>query len=207
MQQIASISGFTDTGIELGLMPGETYHKGDPSSGRISTVLSFKVLHDRPCEVYLPVAYEAPLRSIVSKMPLSRNVSVSSAPIPQGAVSTMVTRYFDEPRVLRISLCALGEDFEERLAEEENREREVALRQVFVNLGEPWSGKAVASLRNRGFYFGGFLPLWFETDGLLMQKLSSLPDFNSVKLLMEDTRKLFDFIQDDIRGGPAHRAP
>lgn len=207
MQQISSISGFTDTGIELGLMPGETYHRGDASGGRVSTVLSFKVLRDKPGEVYLPVEYEAALRSIISKIPLSRDARVSSAPIPKGAASTMVTRYFDQAQVLRISLCALGEDLEERLAEEESREREIAVCQVFLNLGEPWSGRAVAHLRNQGFFFGGFLPQWFETDGLLMQKLSSLSDFTSVNLLLEDTRKLFEFIKDDIGGGPTRWNP
>lgn len=199
MQQISSISGFVDTGIELGLMPGETYHKGDASSGRISTVLSFKVLRDKPCEVYLPVEYEAALRSIISKISLLRDARVSSASIPKGVASRIVTRYFEQAQVLRISLCELGQDLEERLAEEESRERKIAVCQVFLNLGEPWSGRAVAHLRNQGFFFGGFLPQWFETDGLLMQKLPSLPDFTSVNLLLEDTRKLFEFIKDDIR--------
>jgi len=201
MQKISSIFGFADTGIELGLMPGETYRKGDASGSRVSTCLSFKVIRDRPCEVYLPVEYEAILSSIISKMPLTRDVKPSTAPVPKGAVSDLDARYFDQAQSLRVSLPSLGEDFERRLIEEEERAcaRGIVVFQVFVNLGEPWSGRAVACLRKQGFFFGGFLPQWFGTDGMLMQKLSVLPEFDSVNLLSEDSRKLFDFIKDDIR--------
>jgi hypothetical protein len=205
MQKISSVTGFSDTGIELGLMPGETYNKGDGSRGRISTVLSFKVIRDRPHEVYLPVEYEAALRSIISRMPLSRNAEISTAPVPEGAVSTMVTRYFDHSQALRVSLCALGEDFEELLTVEEERAwaRGIVVFQVFVNIGEPWCGKVVTCLREKGFFFGGFLPGWFGVDGLLMQKLSALPEFDSVNLLSEDSRKLFEYIKEDMRNRPA----
>jgi len=204
MQKIASLSGFTDTGIELGVMPGETYRKGDASGGRVSTVLSFKVLRDRPREVYLPAEYAATLRSLIAKIPLARTVAVSSAPIPEGVASTLDARYFEASQVLRLSLYALGEDLEGRLSAEEERARArgIFVFQAFVNLGEPWSGRAVASLRKRGFFFGGFLPQWFGTDGLLMQKLSVLPEFDSVKLLSEDNRKLLDFIRADIGNRP-----
>jgi hypothetical protein len=201
MQKISSITGFKDTGIELGLMPGETYRKGDASGDRVSTVLSFKVLRDKPCRVYLPVEYETVLRSIISKVPLSRDIEISSAPVPAGVVSNMVTLSFDHSQAVRLSLPALGDDFGERLAEEEKRAwaRGIAVFQVFVNLEEPWCGRAVSSLREKGFFFGGFLPQWFGSDGLLMQKLSALPEFDSVNLLSEDSRGLFEFIKDDIR--------
>lgn len=207
MQKIASLSGFIDTGIELGLMPGETYHKGDASCGRVSTVLSFNVLRDRPHKVYFPIEYEAALRSTVAKMPLSRDVAVSSAPVPPGIVSTLEARYFDDSQVLRLFLVTLGEDFEARLADMEEQAgiRGIAVFQVFVNLGEPWSGRAVSNLRKKGFFFGGFLPQWFGTDGLLMQKHSAPPEFDSVNLLTDDSRKLFDVIKDDIRNISGNR--
>ncbi|MBI5593087.1 MAG: hypothetical protein HY881_21685 [Deltaproteobacteria bacterium] len=200
MQKIASLNGFYDTGIELGVMPGETYHKGSPFVNRVSTVMSFKVIHDRPHGIYLPVEYEALLRSMISKMPLSRNAAVSSDPVPQGSVSSMDARYFEASQVLRLSICATGRDFESRLADEEAQAKSkgVVVFQVFVNLDEPWCGKAVTILRKRGFFFGGFLPQWFGSDGLLMQKLAALPDFNSVLLLTEDNRKLLDDIKADI---------
>ena len=205
MQKISSITGFKDTGIELGLMPGETYNKGDASTGRVSTVLSFKILRDRPCRVYLPAEYEAVLRPLISRLPLTRDVEISAAPVPAGAVSRMETRYFDHSQVVRLSLSALGEDFGKRMAEEEERAwtRGVAVFQVFVSLAEPWCGRAVSCLREKGFFFGGFLPRWFGSDGLLMQKLSVLPEFDSVNLLSEDSRKLFEFIKDDIRNRTA----
>lgn len=207
MQKIASLSGFIDTGIELGLMPGETYNKGDASGDRVSTVLSFNVLRDRPHKVYFPIEYEAALRSTVAKMPLSRYVAVSSAPVPPGILSTLEAKYFDDSQLLRFFLVTLGEDFEARLAdiEEQAGIRGIVVFQVFINLGEPCSGKAVSCLRKKGFFFGGYLPQWFGTDGLLMQKHSAPPEYDSVKLLTEDSRKLFDVIKEDIRNISGNR--
>ncbi len=201
MQKISAISGFSDTGIELGLMPGKTYHgEESPDCGRVSTVLSFRVLRDNPCRLHLPLEYEQVLRSVISGLPISREIGISSAPVPDDAVSDMVVRYFDHSRVVRLSLPALGADFGELLAAEEERAlaRGIEVFQVFLNLAEPWCGRAVSCLRERGFFFGGFLPLWFGTDGLLMQKPHTLPDFESVNLLSEESRGLLEFIKNDI---------
>ena len=72
--------------------------------------------------------------------------------------------------------------------------------QVYVNLGEAWSGQMVSALRQKGYFFGGFLPRLFETDGLLMQKLASLPNFDSIKLFSQKAKDLLDFIRRDIPG-------
>ncbi len=39
---------------------------------------------------------------------------------------------------------------------------------AWLNLAEPWVGDAAAILREKGYFWGGVLPRWFDTDGLLM---------------------------------------
>ncbi len=201
-QKLSRIAGCADTGIEIGLMPAETYGKSGASQDRVSTVLSFRMNRDRPCDLFLPAEYEAQLRRIVARVPVKRNMAVSAASIPPGAVSIMTARNFEYARVLRITLVSLGVDFAGRLALEEEQAltRDCAVQQVFVNLGEEWSGRAVTWLRQRGYFFGGFLPGWFGTDGFLMQKPLTIPDFEAIELYTPESRELLEMIREDIRG-------
>jgi hypothetical protein len=63
----------------------------------------------------------------------------------------------------------------------------------------PWVGEAVAILRDIGYFFGGALPRWFDSDGLLMQKLICSPDFEGIVLVSEFAKQLLEFIKEDCR--------
>jgi len=208
MQKIASVFGFCDTGIELCLMPGETYNKGDASGGRISTGLSFKVLRDHPCELFLPAEYEAALGAVLERLPISRTPVISTALPRPGSVSELDVRPFEQMQAMRVSLLGVGEDFPSRLDEVEGQARAcgVVVLQFFVNLGDPCCGMAVRSLRERGFFLGGFLPQWFGTDGLLLQRLDVEPNYASVQLLTDESKALLAAIRkdrDSLPGAPA----
>lgn len=201
-QKLSRISGTTDTGIELGLMPAATYFQGDHQPDRVSTVLAFNLLRDRACTIYLPAEYETVIRRSVAAMPaISRNPVVSADRIPEGSISAMAVNYFDHAQVLRISISQSGEDIEELLNHEEKQAllRGIVVVQIFVNLGEAWVGKTVTALRKRGYFYGGFLPGWFDADGLLMQRPAVVPDFKSIQLYSEQSQQLFDFIKKDIQ--------
>ncbi len=202
MQRVSSVFGFSETGIELCLMPGETYRKGDSSGGRVSTVLAFKVLRDSSRELYLPLEYETILGGMLTNLPLTRNVHISTAPIPETGQSDLDVRCFEQMQALRIFVCGLGRDFEKRLADELAlaASKGVEVFQVMVNLGEPWSGRGIEVLRRQGFFFGGLLPHWYGTDGLLMQKLAFAPDFGSLELETPASRELLAFIREDRAG-------
>lgn len=208
MQKIASIFGFCDTGIELCLMPGETYNKGDGSGGRISTGLSFKVLRDHPCELFLPVEYGAVLGAVLQRLPISRTPVVSTALPSPGSVSDLDVRSFEQMQAMRVSVLGVGEDFPSRLDEVEAQARGlgVIVLQFFVNLGDPCCGMAVRSLRERGFFLGGFLPQWFGTDGLLLQQLGVEPDYASVQLLTDESKALLEAIRKDRDSLPSKPA-
>ncbi|MCB2188801.1 MAG: hypothetical protein KQJ78_20470 [Deltaproteobacteria bacterium] len=202
MQRVSAVFGFVETGIELGLMPGETYRKGDAAGGRVSTLLAFKVLRDSPRELYLPREYETVLGGLLGNLPLTRNAQISTAPFPETGSSDLEVRCFAPMQALRIFACGLGRDFAKRLADELARaaSQGVEVLQVMVNLGEPWAGRGVEELRRQGFFFGGLLPQWYGTDGLLMQKLAFAPDFGSLELETPASRELLAFIREDQAG-------
>ncbi|MEF2145287.1 MAG: hypothetical protein V3573_07575 [Desulfovibrionaceae bacterium] len=199
MQRVSLLFDFVETGIELALMPGAPYGRGDAPEERVSTVLTFKVLCDTPRDLYLPQVYEDVLGVLLEPLPLTRRVAVSVADLPD-TDSDVDVRLFEAMGILRLMARTTGRDFGDRLDRELRKsETEGALVfQVFVNLSEPQSGRVVDMLRERGFFFGGFLPLWFGEDGLLMQKLAFTPNFDGLKLQSPQTHELLAFIRRDM---------
>jgi len=200
MQRVSLLFGFAETGIELGLMPGAAYGRGNAPEERVSTVLTFKILCDTPRNLYLPPVYEAVLGTLLPDLPLTRTVRISTADLPGDAASDFDVRLFEAVGVLRVMARSAGHDFGDRLA------RELALAaakgvlvfQVMVNLGEPCSGRVVEILRGQGFFFGGLLPQWFGADGLLMQKLAFRPDCDAIQLQSPKAHELLAFMRRDM---------
>ena len=200
MQRVSILFGFSETGIELGLMPGAAYGGGDAPEDRVSTVLTFKILRDTPRDLYLPPAYEAVLGGLLSDLPLARTLRVSTAEPPANVVSDLDVRLFEAVGVLRVMARSAGRDFGDRLDHEMKTaaSRGVLVFQAMVNLGEPHAGKVADMLRERGFFFGGFLPQWFGDDGLLMQKLAFKPDCGALKLQSPKAHELLAFMVRDM---------
>ena len=207
IQKMGVFIDFGETGLELGLMPAAAYPMEDFPGERVSTLLYFKTVRDRSQTVYFPRHYTAVLEYILSGLNISRSVQVAEAQSPSGSATGFQKQLFDFAQVARFNVYCLGEDFPALLEawEQEAHSRDMQVRQVFINLGEAWSGWAIALLRDRGYVFGGFLPRWFDTDGLLMQKLVKVPDFASIKLNSERARQILDFIRQDLEGNPACR--
>jgi hypothetical protein len=202
-QRMLLIADFIETGMEIGLMPPEGYENPEFPNDRISTVLSFRRVRDELLTVHFPRDYTQALDYILSGLDLSRNVVASETGIPSGTGTELQTQFFDFAKVARLSVCRVGEDFPKVLtaAEKQARNRETQVVQVYVNLGEPSSGWAASVLRENGYFFGGFLPRWFDTDGLLMQKLVELPNFDSIKLFSRRAKDILEFIRRDIGRG------
>ncbi len=205
IQKMAVFIDFRETGLELGLMPAAAYPMEDFPGERVSTLLSFQTVRDKEQRVYFPRQYTPVLDYVMSGLNISRSVQASETQVPPGSTTGIQTQLFDFAQVARFNVYRLGEDFSALLAagEQEAQNRDMQVIQVFINLGEAWSGWAITLLRDKGYFFGGFLPRWFDTDGLLMQKLVKLPNFASIKLYSERAHKILDFIRQDLEGNPA----
>jgi len=68
---------------------------------------------------------------------------------------------------------------------------------ILINLDRPWIGDAVERLREKGYFLGGYVPRWFDTDGFLMQKILSEPDFSTIALYSEKAREIKRHVQAD----------
>ena len=81
--------------------------------------------------------------------------------------------------------------------EKEGKENGARVFQYFLNLEEPWVAEVVNILMKHGYFIGGLVPRWFDTDGILMQKLLIPPEFSVPHLYSEKAKRLLTFISSD----------
>ena len=200
-QKLCSRQDYSECGLELSLMPAGSYEKEGAGLQRVSCLIGARVDRDRHATLHLPECYRTEMEFILSGFALDREIlfSDSDAPPPTAGSSRLEARTFDFAQVERVQVIAIGADFPERVRElDENAKRcGLAVVQAFVNTGDAGAPFAVNALRARGFILGGFVPLWFGPDGVLMQKLYVEPEFDAVNLFAERSKRIFAFIRAD----------
>jgi len=201
MQKSVLGLNFVETAIEVALMPAEAYTREKSATGRVATVNLTRCYKSKPHRIFLPPVYERELRKIYDRLDDTRDILLSSEEIPCGKVTVAELKVFDFAGVARIAVPEIGGDFMSRLSalEDEALVKNTIVFQVWLNLTAPSVGWAVDILRERGYFFGGPMPRWFDGDGLLMQKLLCPPDFESIVLFSDVAKELLEFIMVDWR--------
>jgi len=188
-----------ETALEVALMPARAYDKEKSASGRVATLLAFRCYRPRPHTVFLPAAYETELRRIYARVDDRRELRVSEASLPEDAASAADMTVFDFARVARIAVHHSGRDFGACInnLEPQAVSQKAVVIQVWLNITDPWVSAAVDILRNKGYFFGGPLPRWFDGDGFLMQKLLCDPEFEGIRLYTDASRELLEIVKND----------
>jgi hypothetical protein len=199
MQKAVATNGFVETALAIALMPAEVYVKEGSATGRVAALAAFRCYRPKPHRIYLPVSYEQELRWIYGRLDDTREIVSAEASAAVGETSQIQMAIFDFAHVARIAVHEIGTDLEECLETLEQKavERKVVVFQIWLNLAQPLVGRAVVILRERGYFFGGALPRWFDSDGLLMQKLLCPPDFEGIVLESDFAGELLDAIKAD----------
>ncbi len=190
---------FKTQAIEVDLMPAAAYDKEKSAKGRVSTMLGFRTLRRRPHTAYLPPLYEQQLRFIYSILDDQRTFILANQSLPKSVKTQLKTEVFSFANVARIAVMENGCDFAETLAGEEQLllKEGVKVFQVWLNLASPDVGAAAASLKQSGYFLGGILPRWFDTDGLLMQKIKERPNWEEMQIHFDDDRKIIEMVRAD----------
>lgn len=198
-QKCSTLIDMKDVALELDLMPGATYSREIGTGGRVSCLIQFKPCRDVLRTVYIPPCYQDQIRFILHDLGLERELSDAQEPFPQRSKSIIRRKFFAHAGVGRFNVVSSGNDFPKSVAELEKMgaERGTRVLQYFISLGEPWCGAAVNILQGRGYSFGGYLPQWFETDGLLMQKTQGVPDPSAVQLYTDKAREILRMVLED----------
>lgn len=188
-----------ETGMEVDLMPAEAYTQEKSAQGRVASVLCFRAYKPRPHTVCLPASYESELRFLYATLDDHRTFELSRNPLSSQAYSQATTETFAFAQVSRIGVTVLGSDFESYFGtlEKELLSTPTRVIQVWLNLACPSVGEAVALLRERGYFLGGVLPRWFDDDGLLMQKIFGIPDWDGIYLFTDRAKDILRTIRTD----------
>jgi len=188
-----------ESAIEIALMPAEAYAQEKSAPGRVAVLSFFRCYKPKPHKIFLPDSYDDILREIYWRLDDTREIVLSETKIPAGSISQVKMDLFEFAQVARITIQEIGSDFKDCLkkTEDEAIDKKTMVLQVWLDLTTPWVGEAVKELRNRGYFFGGALPRWFDGDGLLMQKLMCPPYFDSIQLHSDFSRHLLEVVKED----------
>ena len=201
IQKAAARFKHIETALEIALMPAAAYTQEKSAFGRVANLDYFRCYKPKPHLIYVPKPYEEELRWIYSRLDDSREINPADvkAKAPEGTTSRIEMKLFDFAQVARINVHEIGDDFTEafRNMEAQAITSKAVVLQVCLNLTILWIATTVNMLRDRGYFFGGALPRWFDVDGLLMQKVRCSPDFEDIVLESEDAEKLLEIIQED----------
>ncbi|MDD5168339.1 MAG: hypothetical protein PHN75_05940 [Syntrophales bacterium] len=198
-QKSSYLIGMKDTALEIDLMPAEAYEKAKSATGRVSCLILYLPVGDGRREIFIPEVYKWEVENIMTGADLSRELISATAEIPADRKSDVSVRFFSHAGVGRFNVVAAGTDFPaiiDRL-EEEGRQNGIAVYQYFLSMGIPWIGQVTEILRGRGYFFGGCVPRWFDTDGLLMQKLFTKPNFMGINLHAKKAKELLSVVRAD----------
>lgn len=201
MQKLCESTGYTETAIEVAIMPSEAYAQERITGGRVATTVAFRCLKSSPHTVYVPQTYAELISSLYSILDDSRELLPSSQEVPEGLSTVSRVQLFDFAQVARIAVEQAGADLESHLAkiEDDAREKGFLVFQAWLKLSCPWVGQAVKALNKHGYFIGGILPRWFDQDGLLMQKLFCPPYFEEIRLYSDQAKKILAAVQEDWR--------
>ncbi len=195
--------------LEVDLMPAEAYEKEESATGRVAAFLDFKTYKSKPHTVYLPESYEQDLRFLYQEFDDERVLIFAGASSLFDTSSDIRPEVFDYAAVARIAIHSAGTDFETRMQELNTKLSEdgVLVNQVWLKADKPWIAPAVEILRQQGYFLGGVLPRWFDTDGLLMQKTDKEPDWDAIRTFPGRHNSVFNLVNADWRKVKYDTAP
>lgn len=187
------------TAIEVDLMPATAYAKEASAKGRVSVFWCFKTFIPKFHTVYIPERYRDFFEIVYNRIDDKRDVKISDKSVPIGNSTIISSQVFEFAQVARMSIKEVGKDLEEKLkiAEKEAEERGVVCFQAWLDLAKPYVGEAVEILRKNGYFLGGLLTRWFDTDGILMQKLAVTPCWDDIVIAFEENTVIADMAKKD----------
>lgn len=196
-QKFGARAGTLGTALEIDLMPAEAYDNDERVSGRVTTLLEFLIYNDKPQQLFIDEGIREHIEKSVIKLKVEREI-ISDIPDCQKAGSTIInTEEYDFAGVGRAHISATGDDFEYLFEQYESRifGKNYKVSQVFLSSSDSGSIRIYNYLKLKGYFYGGYLPRWTDSDAILMQKLVVPPTFEGINLFTEDAKWLLEYVK------------
>ncbi|WP_319760517.1 hypothetical protein [Maridesulfovibrio sp.] len=172
----------------------------EESYGYISLLDGMIVLRNSSDEVVLPFRYDSQLRDIYEWMGLNRSFlpdTFGAEELASAGETNLSVKLLDEAGLVKVEVESIGSDFAECLAGVLREHQGMHKYHIYLPLWCYSISVAVEAARAEGFFFGGLLPLWYERDALLLQKLAGTPDFSKPSLLVKESKALLNMVEAD----------
>lgn len=198
-QKLMVRMGSRFTALEVDLMPGAVYAREGTVSPRVPCFIGSRSYRDRRQKMYIPREYLKEMDFICSDLSISREKESSGHWPPAAPATDLTHQVFEQAGVARFNVVGLGKDFARTTGAMESmaRRKGCCVLQFFLNMGESRVGFGVEVLRERGYFLGGLVPRWFDSDALLMQKVITVPDFSSIRAFSDKAKALVDLVHKD----------
>ncbi len=158
-----------------------------------SILFLFTVYNREPRTLHLPARYAGIAREIFQVMQVERTL-VSADAAPTGASVVQVQPL---SRSLRLTVATIGADLPAVVAAALAGHPPSPAVQICLPLEQAAAPWAADWLRAAGFFFGGILPLWAESDCLVLQRTLRPPAFEKIALYDPFAKRLLAFIRED----------
>ena len=193
-QPSATHSGLLPTGVELERIPPLGPKKHNGPAVRTSLLMLFRVYEDAPHAIHPHPAHAEFIRQRIRELGLERSVEPGAAPTAE--LTDARPDILREAAIATLTVFRAGKDWPGVLTRFE-AEAEGCSMQVRLNLGDRATPWAIDILRGSRFFLSAYLPLWFETDGILLQKLPTDPDFSVPQYGSEEAKSVGDAVFTD----------
>lgn len=192
-------TGVVFSALEADLMPSDAYVKEQSAGGRVASLVGFaKVRPLPPMTLFPPDDLHQAIAFFYSGLDLERRFS-SEPPEPDTPANTVLaSQWFDFARVVRATISNAGRDLASRVREIESQyDARALVYQFWVDLSRVGAPRAIAVLREKGYFIGGVVPLWNGGDAFLMQKTLEKPDWAAIRVCDDKGREILERVRKD----------
>jgi len=193
-QKLSEGYSFIPTALEIEWLPTINFDSAKALERNISLLMEFKTFNDTPHEIFLHPAYIDYVTDRCRALKAER--TIKSDFVSGTRTTEKTTDIIADAGIATLSVTHAGADWPEILAHFET-EAAMYRRQVRIDISHPSAPWAINLMRENGFFLGGYLPLWFEGDGLLLQKLTKTPDFSLPQFFSDEGNSVMEAVQTD----------
>lgn len=205
-QKMCLATGMVPCGLMAEAIPAAAYEGAKYAMERTSLMLHMKIMESDRQRVHMPHDYRDLFARYIETTPLEREVLDSPAVRLEGE-SLVEAREFSYANLAKVLVRRPGSDLEAVAAQSERSVGPQGSVQFVFDLGRPDTPDAVRALRERGYSFCGFLPRWFGSDGLAMQRRREKTDPGLLTPQVSEAVYLADFIKADMHRVAAASQP
>lgn len=197
MQKSATSGKGRETGIMLAYIPAETeYNDFEGAQGRLAATIVYQPLTETgQREIYLPARYADTIRSLPPTLGLVRCFAVPDN--PENDRSVIKQTVHARRNLMQLLLVRIGSDLSTQLSALLDAGPDLV--HVDINMADAGIGFAVDLLADLGFVYSGWLPDFYESDVLRMQRIANLTEQETTpNLVTNEAAEFLTLIKSEI---------